>query len=456
VNTAVPPGVRPPLPGDPESIGPYPVLGRLGAGGMGVVYLARSPSGELVAVKTLRAADPEARTRFQSEVLYGRRASSVWTPTVLADGTDAEQPYIVTEYIAGPSLSEWVLTQGPLDGDTLIAVGLGTAAALAAIHRADLLHRDLKPANVLLSPDGPRIIDFGIASDAEPATGLTQQGMVMGSPGWVAPERMAGGPATVATDVFSWGCVVAFAGLGRHPFNNGQAADILTGYPELSGLEEPMRGLVHMALSREPETRPDSAVLLERLLATAREHHSPRFGFTLLPGWGESPPQTATGEAAAIVEALWTARPDFQLVPPAPPAQRGRVARYRLATFAVAGALGAGVATLALTPSRGDPSSTTVEPSSPRPTAARTVQSRATAPHPASPRTSPTRPGASQSPLPSPTATTVPVAQPTPTTSKPAPAPTSATPTPTPTPTTTSATPAKPCKGRKNPHCPRS
>ncbi len=269
MNTAVPPGTRPPLPEDPGAIGPYRVVGRLGSGGMGVVYLAHSPSGELVAVKTLRPAaadDQEARSRFQAEVLYGRRASSVWTPTVLADGTDNESPYIVTEYIRGPSLSEWVLTQGSLSGAVLTAVAIGTAAALVTIHRAGLLHRDVKPANVLLSPDGPRVIDFGIASGLEVSGGLTQQGMVMGSPGWTAPERLAGGPATAASDVFGWGCVTAFAGLGRHPYQTGQAAEILEGYPEVTGLSEPLRGLVLLALARDPAARPPAAVLLDRLL----------------------------------------------------------------------------------------------------------------------------------------------------------------------------------------------
>ena len=453
MKTDVPAGVRPPLPDDPASIGPYPVLGRLGAGGMGVVYLARSPDGDLVAVKTLRVADDESRARFQSEVLYGRRASSVWTPTVLADGTDAAEPYIVTEFIAGPALSEWVLTQGPLSGDTLTAVALGTAAALAAIHRADLLHRDLKPANVLLSPEGPRIIDFGIASDTELATGLTQRGMVMGSPGWVAPERLAGGPATVATDVFSWGCVAAFAGLGRHPFNGGQPSDILTGYPELSGLEEPLRGLVHMALSREPGSRPDSAVLLQRLLDAVRSRPLPsRYGFALLPGWGEAAPQTLTGEAASIVEALWSARPDFQpAAPPSVPPHRAR--RHLLATVAVAGALGAGAATLALAPSQGDPASTTIDPSTPRPTAVRTVQSRATAPHPVPVRsTPPPSAGTSQPSSPTPTTAGRPVtAQPVPTAAPtPTPPPSSAPPTATASPTYSTT---QTCHGRRNKHC---
>jgi serine/threonine protein kinase len=330
VDTSVPSGVLPPLPGDPAAVGPYQVLGRLGVGGMGVVYLARDTSGELIAVKTLRRSisdDPESRLRFHAEVVYGRRVSSSWTPSVLADGTDRSQPYIVTEYIPGSSLSEWVLTQGPLDGDLLNAVALGMAAALAAVHRAGLVHRDLKPANVLLSPAGPRVIDFGIANDLDAPGGFTQQGMVMGSPGWVAPERFEGRPATPASDVFSWGCVTGFAALGRHPFGSGGPAQILQGYPELASLEEPLRGLVMLSLGRDPAARPRADELLMLLLASH-----------------------GRDSATEAVAALWTPshdRADDPDGPTSPLPRRRR--RAGLAALAVAAAAGAIVAIVGLT-----------------------------------------------------------------------------------------------------------
>ncbi|MFC4585984.1 serine/threonine protein kinase [Sphaerisporangium corydalis] len=269
----MPPGVRPLTVGDPVIIGRYLLLGRLGAGGMGVVYLAERPEGGLVALKTPHAvhlADPTLRARFAEEVAFSRRVVPFCTAPVLEDGTDRDRPYLVTEHIPGPSLSQVVSGRGPLTPDLAYGVALGAAAALVAIHEAGFVHRDLKPGNILLSPRGPRIIDFGIARDVDAAVAHTQAGQVMGSPGWVAPERLVGGPAIPASDVFAWGCLVAYAATGHHPFGTGEA-DVLTRrilveQPRLASVPKLLWDPVSAALAKEPGQRPDAAALLSWLL----------------------------------------------------------------------------------------------------------------------------------------------------------------------------------------------
>ncbi|MBW8481520.1 serine/threonine-protein kinase [Actinomadura parmotrematis] len=301
----------PPLaPGDPPEAGGCVLLGRLGAGGMGVVYLGRAPSGALVAVKTLppaRAADPEARLRFRAEAAYAQRVASFCTARVLDDGSGREHPYIVTEFIEGPPLSRTVERHGPLPADAVAAVAIGAAAALVAIHGAGLVHRDLKPGNVLLAPAGPRVIDFGIAYAPELAEALTETGVVMGSPGWIAPERLTGGPATAASDVFGWGCLVAYAATGRHPFGAGPpdrlAERVVHLPPDLEGLGDDLRPAVVAALAKDPADRPTAAGLLRAL-----------------------PQSAAGGDPAAAIARLW--RPAAFVERPAapePPARRSRV-----------------------------------------------------------------------------------------------------------------------------------
>ncbi|GAA1300918.1 hypothetical protein Psi02_27920 [Planotetraspora silvatica] len=270
----MPRGVRPLTVGDPVIIGRYLLLGRLGSGGMGVVYLAEHPEGGLVAVKTphsMHLSDPTLRARFAEEAEFSRRVVPFYTATAIEDGFDRDRPYIVTEYIPGPALSQVVIHGGPLTPDLAYGVALGAAAALLATHEAGLVHRDLKPANVLLSPRGPFVIDFGIARDVDTATAHTQAGQIMGSPGWVAPERLTGGPAIPASDVFSWGCLVAFAATGLHPFGTGEldvvSRRILVEEPRIAGVPRLLWDSVSASLRKEPAERPDAGELLSALLA---------------------------------------------------------------------------------------------------------------------------------------------------------------------------------------------
>jgi serine/threonine protein kinase len=201
---------------DPVTLGPYRLLARLGGGGMGQVFLATSPSGQLVAVKVIRpefAADPEFRARFTREVANARNVSGRFTAAPLDADTEGLFPWLATAYIPGPPLSAAVREHGPLPMPSLLPLGAGLAKALAAIHAAGIVHRDLKPSNVLLATDGPRVIDFGISHAVE-ATTLTQTGAVMGSPGYMSPEQAQGRPVGPASDVFSLGAVLAFAATG--------------------------------------------------------------------------------------------------------------------------------------------------------------------------------------------------------------------------------------------------
>jgi serine/threonine protein kinase len=276
---ALPEGATPLGLGDPPGVGPYPFLARLGFGGMGVVYLARDPdTADWVAIKTLRQADlgnTDVRQRFQAEADCARQITSPRTARVLADGSREDPPYLVTEFIEGPPLPEVIDRRGPLEPDALQAVAIGMADALAAIHAAGFVHRDVKPSNVLLDESGPRLIDFGIARPLDAADGFTQTGMLMGSPGWVAPERLAGGQAVAASDIFGWGQLVVYAATGRHPFGPGDPHQLtertLTLAPDLAGLREPLLGLTGAALSKDPLLRPTASALLSELLIPREE-----------------------------------------------------------------------------------------------------------------------------------------------------------------------------------------
>ncbi|MFI6296034.1 serine/threonine-protein kinase [Nonomuraea sp. NPDC050790] len=296
-----PTGAAPLRPTDPREIGPYRLLGRLGEGGMGTVFLARAPGGRFVAVKVVKSefANQEGfAARFHAEVDNARRVASFCTAQVLDNGnSDEGRPYMVTEFIAGTPLSEQIARFGALEAGPLHGVALGVAAALAAIHVAGLVHRDLKPANVILSLSGPRVIDFGIARALDRETGFTLSGELLGSPGWWAPEQVRGEQVTPAADVFSWGCLVSYAGTGRHPFGRGDvitlATRVLNGPPDIGRLPAPLDDLVRRATAMDPTQRPTAQDLLLALVsggAPAPAADPPTLaGTELLRDW--QPPQ---------------------------------------------------------------------------------------------------------------------------------------------------------------------
>jgi serine/threonine protein kinase len=216
--------------GDPELIGPYRVIRRLGMGGMGQVFLGRSPGGRLLAIKVIRAelaADPQFRARFRREVAAARSVSGVFTASMVDADTEAPVPWLATAYIAGSSLADAVARYGPWAAGPVLALAAGLAEGLLAIHSAGLVHRDLKPSNVLLAEDGPRVIDFGISRALEPST-VTSAGIVIGSPAFMSPEQAEGRQVGPPSDVFSLGGVLAFAATGQGPFGTGSGAALLT------------------------------------------------------------------------------------------------------------------------------------------------------------------------------------------------------------------------------------
>ncbi|MEU5302006.1 serine/threonine-protein kinase [Streptomyces noursei] len=262
---------------DPRSLGGYRLLGRLGAGGMGRVYLGRSAGGRTVAVKAVHAqyaADDEFRARFRREVASARRVGGAWTAPVLDADPDAPVPWVATGYVAGPSLARAVADHGPLAEHSVRALGAGLAEALTAVHALGLVHRDVKPSNVLLTLDGPLLIDFGIARATDGTASLTSTGVSVGSPGYMAPEQILGKGADAAADVFSLGAVLAFAATGTAPFTGDSSAALLYKVvheepefgPELVGT---LRESVVACLAKEPARRPAPEEVAARLAGEA-------------------------------------------------------------------------------------------------------------------------------------------------------------------------------------------
>ncbi len=256
-------------PEDPQAIGPYRLVGELGQGGMGRVYLGVSPGGRPVAVKAIRAelaADPEFRARFGREVASARRVSGVYTAQVVDADVDGPVAWMATAYVPGPSLAEAVDQHGPLPEPSLLALAAGLAESLNAIHAAGVVHRDLKPSNVLLAEDGPRVIDFGISRAVEAATMLTQAGLVVGSPGFMSPEQAMGGEVGPPSDIFNLGAVLAFAATGEGPFGTGTTAALLYrvvhGLPDLERVPPRVRPLIERCLAKSPGERPTASGLL--------------------------------------------------------------------------------------------------------------------------------------------------------------------------------------------------
>ncbi|MEU1820057.1 protein kinase [Streptomyces roseifaciens] len=281
--------MEPLLPEDPQVIGAYRLLGRLGAGGMGRVYLGRSAGGRTVAVKAVHphfALDEQFRARFRREVEAARSVGGAWTAPVLDADPDAAVPWVATGYVAGPSLTEAVLAGGPQPGRTVRALGAGLAEALAAVHALGLVHRDVKPSNVLLTLDGPRLIDFGIARATDGTASLTATGVSVGSPGYMAPEQILGHGVTGAADVFSLGAVLAYAATGEPPFGGDGAAVLLYKVvhetPVLGpGLTGDLRSLAGECLAKDPAARPAPEEVARRL---APEGAGALVGAGWLPG----------------------------------------------------------------------------------------------------------------------------------------------------------------------------
>jgi predicted Ser/Thr protein kinase len=286
--------VAPLLPGDPQWLGGYRLIGRLGEGGQGTVYLGQPQSGQPVAVKLLRAEwtrDPVARARFAREVAAVGKVAPFCTARILDARVEGDQPFVVSEFIDGPSLQAVVARHGPLSGSALDRLAVAIATALSAIHQAGVIHRDLKPGNVLLGPDGVRVIDFGIARSADASATLTSQ--LFGTPGYMAPEVVRGEPAGPAADVFAWAATITFAATGNPPFHGPNMAatiyQLTNGEPDLGVLSGHLRGIVAECVAKDPAARPTAVDLLMRLMQYS-EHDDVA---TQAPVFLQAPLQTA-------------------------------------------------------------------------------------------------------------------------------------------------------------------
>ncbi len=380
--------------GESFYIGRYRVVSQLGRGGMGTVYLGESPDGQQVAIKVINpeySRHDQFRMRFRREADAAQRVRRFCTAAVLETALDGDQLYVVTEYVAGPNLEEAVQSGGPLRGSSLDALAVGVATALAAIHSAGVVHRDLKPSNVLLSAVGPRVIDFGIARALDTLGGITGTGELLGTPRYMAPEALRGEPVSAACDVFSWGCLVAFAASGKAPFGGESLPSVLyqvlNTEPALEGLDGPLRELVTHAIAKDPDSRPTSQQIIDHLVgrsaAPEQAAHSVRAAWqqgpltaaprTPHPGVPAAPPPPFTGMPATppagvsgVTEtALWTgagpvgqdAHSGHTIPPAAGSARRPGGGRRKLLVGAVVAALvaAAGGAGLYLTLSAGGP-----------------------------------------------------------------------------------------------------
>jgi hypothetical protein len=290
---------------DPDQIGSFALLGRLGAGAMGQVYLGRSAAGRLVAVKTIKAElaeEPDFRTRFGQEVAAARRVSGAFTAAVVAADSEADVPWLATVYVPAPALSQLVRCCGPIPPQAVRWLAAGCAEALESIHGVGLVHRDLKPSNVLVSPDGPRVIDFGVARAVERVQLTVTRGSV-GTPAYMAPEQARDTrQATSASDVYALGATMLFAAAGHPPYQGETVMDVLvrlaTGPPDLRGLPAELSDVVTACLERDPRNRPTAASLLARV----------------------APDLAASGElgAAPLPPAALELIEEYRTLPPAP------------------------------------------------------------------------------------------------------------------------------------------
>ncbi|MFI1924351.1 bifunctional serine/threonine-protein kinase/ABC transporter substrate-binding protein [Streptomyces sp. NPDC020377] len=373
--------------GDPSRIGRYRLLRRLGAGGMGVVFLGRAPGGAIAAVKTVRSSYADEtgfRARFRREVDAARQVRSPWVVPLLDAEADAETPWLATSYVPGPSIAEAVDTFGPLSLASVRVLGGRLAEALEAVHGAGLVHRDVKPGNVLLAPDGPRLIDFGIARAPE-ATALTSSGVIVGSPGFLSPEqaRARGGEIGPPSDVFSLGCVLAFAATGVRPFGGGGAAGMLlrTVYeePDPAAVPDSLAPLLRACLAKDPSARPTLAELRRTL-----DEEVPESDSAARSQWLSAPVTRLINDRAAAVLTLGTIEPTqvstsapasavspeaatLTAVTAAPPPARAVGRRGFLRLGSAAGVLAAGGGGAWWWSTRPDPGTTPASGANPRP-----------------------------------------------------------------------------------------
>ncbi|MFJ6433620.1 PQQ-binding-like beta-propeller repeat protein [Streptomyces sp. NPDC091416] len=278
-------------PEDPRQVGRYRIVARIGAGGMGQVYLGRSPGGRPVALKVVRpelARDVDFRRRFVREVTAARRVNGAFTAGVVDAEPDGSPAWLATVYVSGVSLGEAVARHGPWQAGHVLALGAGLAEALEAIHAAGVVHRDLKPSNVLLAPDGPRVIDFGISTASE-ASALTHTGTTIGTPGFMSPEQLTGRPVGPASDVFALGAVLAHTAAGIGPFGTGtpHALHFRAVYeePDLDALAPQLRRIVAACLAKEPDQRPTVADLLHRMTTPDEEDTAEATPLLTEPDW---------------------------------------------------------------------------------------------------------------------------------------------------------------------------
>jgi serine/threonine protein kinase len=285
--------VHPLEPGDPVAVGGYNLSGRLGSGGQAVVYLGRGSDGQAVAIKVFNdawLADPEARARARQEATALLDVARYATTPLVAAALEAHPPYLVSEYVPGPSLQEAVRRDGPLPAGAVERLAANTLTALMAVHQAGIVHRDLKPANIVLGPDGPRLVDFGI-SGYRGARETSPDG-VLGTPAFMSPEQVRGEPAAPSSDMFSWAATMAFAATGGSPFAGGTQAEVVQrvehGVPDLAGVPAPLAGLLARCLSKDPGARPTAQDALGLLVAAA--DRAPDRSPSPLPAWGTPTP----------------------------------------------------------------------------------------------------------------------------------------------------------------------
>jgi eukaryotic-like serine/threonine-protein kinase len=342
-------------PGDPQLIGPYRLRQRLGAGGMGRVYLGLSPGGRPVAVKVIRAdlaQDPEFLARFRREIAVARQVSGLYTAPVIDADLDGPAPWLATAYVSGPSLAEGVSEHGPLPVAAVLALASGLAEGLSAIHAAGVVHRDLKPANVLLADDGPRVIDFGISRAVE-ASALTHTGLVVGSPGFMSPEQAEGREVGPSSDIFSLGAVLAFAATGQGPFGTGSTPAlvyrVVHSMPQLDHVPAEVRPLIERCLAKDPAQRPTARDLLAGAAFPAAGWLPETVTRTFSPvGAGGAGAPGGVGAPLAVTAVDRLVPPDLPPLGPGAgqgPGRRPRRSRWRLLTAAavLAALAGAGV-----------------------------------------------------------------------------------------------------------------